>query len=55
MTITIRSAPSAVFNPHTQADPNQTTPAVAALAGGYFPYSTGQVIMVEGGMTLPRL
>ncbi|MGV3504094.1 MAG: 3-ketoacyl-ACP reductase [Adhaeribacter sp.] len=29
--------------------------AVAALAGGYFPYSTGQVVMVDGGMTLPRL
>ncbi|PSR53193.1 3-ketoacyl-ACP reductase [Adhaeribacter arboris] len=29
--------------------------AVAALALGYFPYSTGQVLMVDGGMTLPRL
>ncbi len=29
--------------------------AVAALAAGYFPYSTGQVFMVDGGMTLPRL
>ncbi|RDC63090.1 3-ketoacyl-ACP reductase [Adhaeribacter pallidiroseus] len=29
--------------------------AVAALATGYFPYSTGQVIMVDGGLTLPRL
>jgi 3-oxoacyl-[acyl-carrier protein] reductase len=29
--------------------------AVAALARGNFPYSTGQVIMVDGGMTLPRL
>jgi len=29
--------------------------AVAALASGNFPYSTGQVIMVDGGMTLPRL
>jgi 3-oxoacyl-[acyl-carrier protein] reductase len=29
--------------------------AVAALALGYFPYSTGQVIMVDGGMTVPRL
>jgi 3-oxoacyl-[acyl-carrier protein] reductase len=28
---------------------------VAALAGGYFPYSTGQVIMVDGGQTIPRL
>ena len=29
--------------------------AVAALARGDFPYSTGQIIMVDGGMTLPRL
>lgn len=29
--------------------------AVAALALGYFPYSTGQVIMVDGGMTVSRL
>lgn len=29
--------------------------AVTALALGYFPYSTGQVIMVDGGLTLPRL
>jgi NAD(P)-dependent dehydrogenase (short-subunit alcohol dehydrogenase family) len=29
--------------------------AVAALALGYFPYSTGQVVLVDGGMTLPRL
>ncbi len=29
--------------------------AVASLARGDLPYSTGQVIMVEGGMTLPRL
>ena len=28
--------------------------AVAALATGYFPYSTGQVIMVDGGLTIPR-
>ena len=29
--------------------------AVASLAKGDFPYSTGQVIMVDGGLTLPRL
>jgi NAD(P)-dependent dehydrogenase (short-subunit alcohol dehydrogenase family) len=29
--------------------------AVAGLARGDFPYSTGQVIMVDGGMTIPRL
>jgi NAD(P)-dependent dehydrogenase (short-subunit alcohol dehydrogenase family) len=35
--------------------PDDVGKAVAALAGGDFPYSTGQVIMVDGGMTLPRL
>lgn len=29
--------------------------AVAALARGDLPYSTGQVVMVDGGLTLPRL
>lgn len=29
--------------------------AVASLAKGDFPYSTGQVILVDGGMTIPRL
>ncbi len=29
--------------------------AVAALVRGDFPYSTGQVIMVDGGQTIPRL
>ena len=29
--------------------------AVTALALGYFPYSTGQVLMVDGGLTLSRL
>jgi NAD(P)-dependent dehydrogenase (short-subunit alcohol dehydrogenase family) len=29
--------------------------AVASLAKGDFPYSTGQVIMVDGGLTIPRL
>ena len=29
--------------------------AVTALARGDFPYSTGQVIMVDGGLTIPRL
>ncbi|MBT8184944.1 MAG: 3-ketoacyl-ACP reductase [Eudoraea sp.] len=28
---------------------------VAALVDGNFPYSTGQVIMVDGGITVPRL
>ena len=26
-----------------------------ATGGGNFPYSTGQVIMVDGGLTIPRL
>ncbi|ADB38852.1 3-ketoacyl-ACP reductase [Spirosoma linguale] len=29
--------------------------AVASLAKGDFPYSTGQVILVDGGLTIPRL
>ncbi|MFA5262451.1 MAG: 3-ketoacyl-ACP reductase [Opitutaceae bacterium] len=29
--------------------------SVAALARGDFPFSTGQVIMVDGGLTMPRL
>ncbi|MEX2594160.1 MAG: 3-ketoacyl-ACP reductase [Anditalea sp.] len=35
--------------------PEDVGKAVAALASGSFPYSTGQVIMVDGGMNLPRL
>ncbi len=35
--------------------PEDVGSAVAALAGGAFPYSTGQVINVDGGLTLPRL
>ena len=35
--------------------PEDVGRVVGALAGGYFPYSTGQVIMVDGGLTLPRL
>ncbi len=29
--------------------------SVAALVDGKFPYSTGQVVMVDGGLTIPRL
>ncbi|WP_198675457.1 3-ketoacyl-ACP reductase [Pleomorphovibrio marinus] len=29
--------------------------AVASLATGNFPYSTGQVVMVDGGLSIPRL
>ena len=35
--------------------PEDVGKAVAALATGTLPYSTGQVIVVDGGMTLPRL
>jgi 3-oxoacyl-[acyl-carrier protein] reductase len=35
--------------------PEDIGKVVAALASGNVPYSTGQVIMVDGGLTLPRL
>jgi NAD(P)-dependent dehydrogenase (short-subunit alcohol dehydrogenase family) len=35
--------------------PEDVGKAVAALARGEFPYSTGQVIFVDGGMTVQRL
>lgn len=35
--------------------PDDVGRAVAALARGDFPYSTGQVIMVDGGLTINRL
>jgi NAD(P)-dependent dehydrogenase (short-subunit alcohol dehydrogenase family) len=35
--------------------PDDVGSVVAALASGKFPYSTGQVIMVDGGLTIPRL
>lgn len=35
--------------------PEDVGKAVAALATGSFSYSTGQVIMVDGGMLIPRL
>ena len=35
--------------------PDDVGRAVASLARGDFTYSTGQVIMIDGGMTLPRL
>jgi 3-oxoacyl-[acyl-carrier protein] reductase len=34
--------------------PEDVGKAVAALVRGELPYSTGQVIMVDGGLTLPR-
>jgi len=35
--------------------PEDVGKVVGALATGSFPYSTGQVIMVDGGLTIPRL
>lgn len=35
--------------------PSDTAKAVAALARGDFPYSTGTVIFTDGGMHIPRL
>lgn len=35
--------------------PDDVGRAVAALARGDFPFSTGQVILVDGGLTIPRL
>lgn len=35
--------------------PDDVGRAVTALAAGNFLYSTGQVIMVDGGLTIPRL
>jgi NAD(P)-dependent dehydrogenase (short-subunit alcohol dehydrogenase family) len=35
--------------------PDDVGKAVASLVRGDFPYSTGQVIMVDGGLVLPRL
>ena len=34
--------------------PDDVGKAVSALALGNFPYSTGQVIMIDGGLTLSR-
>ncbi len=35
--------------------PDDVGRAVASLARGDLPYSTGQVVMIDGGLTLPRL
>ena len=35
--------------------PEDVGKAVASLLNGHFPYSTGQVIMVDGGLSMPRL
>ena len=36
-------------------EPGDVGKVVASLAKGDFAYSTGQVIMVDGGLTIPRL
>jgi NAD(P)-dependent dehydrogenase (short-subunit alcohol dehydrogenase family) len=36
-------------------EPDDVGKVTASLAEGNFPYSTGQVIMVDGGLSLPRL
>ena len=36
-------------------EPEDVGKAVGSLVKGDFPYSTGQVIMVDGGLTIPRL
>ena len=36
-------------------EPEDVGKVVASLAKGDFMYSTGQVIMVDGGLTIPRL
>jgi 3-oxoacyl-[acyl-carrier protein] reductase len=35
--------------------PEDIGKVAAAMCLGYMPYSTGQVVMVDGGMTIPRL
>jgi NAD(P)-dependent dehydrogenase (short-subunit alcohol dehydrogenase family) len=36
-------------------EPEDCAKAVSALARGDFPYSTGQAICIDGGLTMPRL
>lgn len=36
-------------------EPDDVGKVAASLAEGNFPYSTGQVIMVDGGLSIPRL
>ncbi|HUF64284.1 MAG TPA: 3-ketoacyl-ACP reductase [Verrucomicrobiales bacterium] len=36
-------------------EPDDCAKAVSALARGDFPYSTGQAICIDGGLTVPRL
>lgn len=36
-------------------EPDDVARSVVALASGEFPYSSGEVVMVDGGLTIPRL
>lgn len=36
-------------------EPEDVARSVLALASGEFPYSSGEVVMVDGGLTIPRL
>jgi NAD(P)-dependent dehydrogenase (short-subunit alcohol dehydrogenase family) len=60
MTATVTEKYDKLFAEGISLQPRWGTPAdvgkaVASLARGDFPYSTGQVIMVDGGLTVPRL
>ena len=60
MTATVTEKYDKLFAEGISVQPRWGTPAdvgkaVASLARGDFPYSTGQVIMVDGGLTVPRL
>jgi NAD(P)-dependent dehydrogenase (short-subunit alcohol dehydrogenase family) len=60
MTSAVKAKYDALIGAGLCVQPRWGTPedvgrAVAALARGDFPYSTGQVVMVDGGLTLPRL
>jgi len=43
------------FNMKRWGEPVDVGRVVGSLAKGDFMYSTGQVIMVDGGLTIPRL
>ncbi len=60
MTSKVQSKYDELFESGMALQPRWGTPedvgkAVAAVVTGAFPYSTGQVILVDGGMNIPRL
>jgi 3-oxoacyl-[acyl-carrier protein] reductase len=60
MTSKVQSKYDSLFENGMALQPRWGTPedvgkAVAAVVTGAFPYSTGQVILVDGGMNIPRL